>query len=219
VTKLGSALLAGVIAALVATGPARADDAVSWATSQAAELTRQGREHAAQGDTDTAVRRYLDAIKFDPTFAAAYLSLGGLQEAAGDPREAERTYSTGLDHVNGFGEGHRARARLRIRQKRVMEAVGDLEAAVGYAPADVGALRELASAYVAVGALPAALAVTRRVVWVAEEAGDAKVVGEAKVSARALALLVGGVDPVMAGGIGSGRGAVRSALSAVARRR
>jgi tetratricopeptide (TPR) repeat protein len=219
VTKLGSALLAGVIAALVATGPARADDPVSWATSQAAELTRQGREHAAQGDTDTAVRRYLDAIKFDPTFAAAYLSLGGLQEAAGDPREAERTYSTGLDHVNGFGEGHRARARLRIRQKRVMEAVGDLEAAVGYAPADVGTLRELASAYVAVGALPAALAVTRRVVWVAEEAGDAKVVGEAKLSARALALLVGGVDPVMAGGIGSGRGAVRSALSAVARRR
>ena len=217
-TKLASALIAGVIAALVAR-PSRADDAVSWATSQAAELTRQGREHAAQGDTDTAVRRYLDAIKFDPTYATAYLSLGALQEAAGDPREAERTYSTSLDHVNGFGEGHRARARLRIRQKRLAEAVGDLEAAVGYAPGDVGALRELASAYVGIGALPAALAVTRRVVWLAEEAGEGKVVGEAKVSARALSLMVGGVDPVVAGGSGSGRGAVRSALAAVARRR
>jgi tetratricopeptide (TPR) repeat protein len=219
VTKLGSALLAGVIAALVAASPARADEGPSWATSQAAELTRQGREHAAQGDTDTAVRRYLDAIKFDPTYATAYLSLGALQEAAGDPREAERTYSTGLDHVNGFGEGHRARARLRLRQKRLAEAVADLEAAVGYAPADLAALRELASAYVEIGALPAALAVTRRVVWVAEEAGDAKVAGEARVSARALSLLVGGVDPVMAGGRGSGRGAVRSALASLARRR
>ena len=218
VTKLGSALFAGVIAALVAS-PARADDAVSWATAQATELTRQGREHAAQGDTDTAARRYLDALRFDPTFATAYLSLGALQEAAGDPREAERTYSTGLDHVNGFGEGHRARARLRIRQKRGREAVGDLEAAAGYQPGDIGTLRELASAYVGIGALPAALAVTRRVVWLAEEAGDGKVAGEAKVSARALSLLVGGVDPVMAGGSGSGRGAVRSALAAVARRR
>ncbi|MEP7120719.1 MAG: tetratricopeptide repeat protein [Byssovorax sp.] len=207
-----------MIAALVARS-ACADDAVSWATSQATELTRQGREHAAQGDTDTAVRRYLDAIKFDPTYSAAYLSLGALQEAMGDPREAERTYSTGLDHVNGFGEGHRARARLRIRQKRLMEAVADLEAAAGYQPGDVGTLRELASAYVGVGALPAALAVTRRVVWIAEEAGDAKVVGEAKVSARALSLLVGGVDPVVAGGRGSGRGAVRSALAGMGRKR
>jgi tetratricopeptide (TPR) repeat protein len=198
-------------------GVARAEDGVSWATSQAAELTRQGREHAARGENETAVLRYLDAINFDPTYGSAYLSLGALQEAAGDPREAERTYSTGLDHVTGFGEAHRARARLRIRQKRVLEAVGDLEAAAGYQPGDVGTLRELGSAYVSTGALPAALAVMRRVAWVAEAAGDGKVAGEAKVSARALSLLVGAVDPVVAGG--SGRGAVRSALAGMARRR
>ena len=216
VRKLGPVLIAVMIAALLPC-PARADDAVSWATSQAAELTRQGREHAGRGDTDTAIRRYLDALSFDPTYGAAYLSLGALQEQAGDPREAEKTYSTGLDHVTGFAEAHRARARLRIRQKRVTQAIGDLEAAAGYQPGDVTTLRELASAYVSTGALPAALAVTRRVVWLAAEAGDGKVVGEAKVSARSLSLLVEGVDPVTAGG--SGRGAVRSALAAVARRR
>jgi tetratricopeptide (TPR) repeat protein len=216
VTTLRPVMLALLLAALVPC-PARADEAIGWATSQATELTRQGREHAARGESEIAMRRYLDAINFDPTYGAAYLSLGALQEAVGDPREAERTYSTGLDHVTGFAEGHRARARLRIRQKRVMEAVGDLEAAVGYQPADVGSLRELASAYVSVGALPAALMVTRRVAAVAEEAGETKVVGEAKVSARALSLLVGAVDPVVAGA--RGRGAVRNALAGLARRR
>ena len=211
-------MLAVLLAALVPC-PARADEAVSWATAQATELTRQGREHAARGESETAIRRYLDAIKFDPTYGAAYLSLGALQESVGDPREAERTYSTGLDHVTGFAEAHRARARLRIRQKRGMEAVADLEAAAGFQPGDVGTLRELARAYVGIGALPAALAVTRRVAAVAEEMGEAKIAGEAKVGARALSLLVGSVDPVVAGGSGSGRGAVRSALAGLARRR
>ena len=215
-TKLWPVALAVALSAL-APCPARADDGVSWATAQAVELTRQGHDHAGRGETETAIRRYLDAIKFDPTYGAAYLSLGALQEAAGDPREAEKTYSTGLDHVTGFGEGYRARARLRIRQQRGSEAVADLEAAVGYQAGDVGVLRELASAYVAIGALPAALGVMRRVAALAEAAGDVKGAAEAKVSARAVGLLVGSVDPVMAGG--SGRGAVRSALAGISRRR
>ncbi len=216
VTKLWPVTLVVVLSALVPC-PARADDGVSWATTQAVELTRQGHEHAGRGETETAIRRYLDAIKLDPTYGAAYLSLGALQEAAGDPREAEKTYSTGLDHVTGFGEGHRARARLRIRQQRGSEAVADLEAAVGYQAGDVGVLRELASAYVGIGALPAALGVMRRVVSASEAAGEAKNAAEAKVSARALSLLVGAVDPVAAGGVG--RGAVRSALATTMRRR
>ena len=216
VTKLAAVIFAGLLAALVPC-PARAADAVSWATSQAAEMTRQGREHAGRGETETAMRRYLDALNFDPTYGAAYLSLGALQESVGDPREAERTYSTGLDHVTGFGEAHRARARLRIRQKRVVEAIGDLEAAAGYQPGDAATLRELASAYVSTGALPAALSVTRRVAAVAEESGDEKAAAEARVSARALSLLVGAVDPVVAGG--SGRGGVRRALAGFSRKR
>ena len=214
--KLRPVMLAVLLAALLP-GVARADDAVSWATAQATELTRQGREHASRGENDIATRRYLDAIHFDPTYGAAYLGLGALQEAAGDPREAERTYATGLDHVTGFAEAHRARARLRIRQKRAAEAVADLEAATGLAPTDLAMLRELGSAYVSAGALPAALAVMRRVAAIAGAAGEAQIAGEARVSGRALSLLLGAVDPVAAGGVG--RGPVRSALAATARRR
>jgi tetratricopeptide (TPR) repeat protein len=214
--KLRPALLAGILAALLPC-PARADDAVSWATAQATELTRQAREHAGRGETDTATRRFLDAIHFDPTFGAAYLGLGALQEAAGDPREAERTYATGLDHVTGFSAAHRARARLRIRQQRWPEALADLEAAAGFAPSDLATLRELASAYVSVGALPAALAVTRRVAAIAEAAEDAVVAREAQLEARALSRLIGAADPVVAGGVG--RGVVRKALAGFARRR
>src|SRR4051794_9308471 len=65
----------------------------SWATSQAAELPRQGKEHAARGEGATATRRYLDAIGFDATYGPAYLALGALHEQAGDPREAERAYT------------------------------------------------------------------------------------------------------------------------------
>jgi tetratricopeptide (TPR) repeat protein len=220
VAKLRPVMLAAALAALSPLplpGVARADDAVSWATAQAIELTRQGREHAGRGDGDTAMRRYLDAIRFDPTYGAAYLDLGALQEAAGDPREAEKTYATGLDHVTTFAEGHRARARLRLRQKRVAEAVADLEAAASLEPADLATLRELGGAYVIAGALPAALASLRRVAAIAEASGEAQIAGEARVRARALSLLLGAVDPVAAGSVG--RGPVRSALAAAARRR
>ncbi len=214
--KLRPVMLAALLAALLP-GAARADAAVSWATAQATELTRQGREHAGRGDNDTATRRYLEAIHFDPTYGAAYLGLGALQEAAGDPREAERTYATGLDHVTGFAEAHRARARLRIRQKRAAEAVADLEAAAALEPTDLATLRELGAAYVSAAALPAALAVARRVAAIAEAAGETQIAGEARVSGRALSLLLGAVDPVAAGAVG--RGPVRSALAATARRR
>ncbi|MFS8071768.1 MAG: tetratricopeptide repeat protein [Byssovorax sp.] len=214
--KLRPVMLAALLAALLP-GVARAGDTVSWATAQATELTRQGREHAGRGDSETATRRYLDAIHFDPTYGAAYLALGALQEAKGDPREAERTYATGLDHVTGFAEAHRARARLRIRQKRAAEAVADLEAAAALEPTDLATLRELGAAYVSAGALPAALAATRRVAAIAEAAGETQIAGEARLSGRALSLLLDAVDPVAAGAVG--RGPVRSALAATARRR
>jgi hypothetical protein len=47
-----------------------------------------------------------------------------LQEAAEDPREAERTYSTGLDKVNNFAAAHPGRRGTRIRQKRVPGGCG-----------------------------------------------------------------------------------------------
>src|SRR5262249_15124865 len=70
---------------------------VSWATAQAAQRTKLGREHAAQGEVDAAVRSYLDAIGFDATYGPAYLALGDIQAARGDVAEAERAFSMGID--------------------------------------------------------------------------------------------------------------------------
>jgi hypothetical protein len=97
------------------------------------------------------------------------------------------------------------------------EALGDLEAAAALVPDDVHVLGELAAAYVAVKAWPAALAVARRMAAVAEEARDAQTENDARRQAKALASLVAEADPVTAGR--RQRGAVRSAISALASRR
>jgi tetratricopeptide (TPR) repeat protein len=191
--------------------------ALSWATSQAAELTRQGKEHLARGEVETAARRYLDALAFDATYGPAYLALGALHEGGGDPKEAERAYAMGMDHVAGFPEAHLARARLRARLHRPAEAIADLEAAALLRPEDIGILRELSLAYVAVRALPAALAVTRRIAELSDQQGDARAGAEARVTVRALTLLVGDADPVFAGA--ASRGPVRAALARYGQRR
>ena len=197
--------------------PEPAPIATSWATTQAAELTRQAREHAAHGEADVALTRYAEAARLDPTYGPAYLGLASVYEARGDVSEAERSYAVGLDHVPGFADALVSRARLRSALHRPAEAAADLEAAASLRPETVALLRELAGAYVAAGALPAALAVTRRLAALAEAQQDGRGASEARVGARALALLVGDVDPVSAGQ--RGRGAVRHALWLGARRR
>src|SRR6185369_8244760 len=162
----------------------------------ATELSRQAREHASHGDPDTAVRRYREAIGFDATYGPAYLGLGAIHEAAGDPVEAERTYALGLEHVGGFADGHLARGRLRKRLKRTGEAIADFESAAAIRPDDLGVLRELSSAYVAASALPAALATFRRVAVLAAAQRDAPAAAEARVNILALTILVGDVDPI-----------------------
>lgn len=206
------------LAAAMLCGPAlaRADNTdnangVGWATAQAAELTRQAEARAARGEVDVALARYLEAIRFDATYGPAYLGLGALHERAGDAREAERTYAMGLDHVGGFVKGYRARAALRSRHGRLDEAVIDLQAAEALQGDDVALLQELARAYVATGALPAALCVARRIVAIAIGDGDRALAEAARTQARALSLLLGDADPVRAGR--NGRGAVRRALA------
>jgi tetratricopeptide (TPR) repeat protein len=205
-------------AALISLGAARGEaEPINWATTQAAELTRQGRAHVGQGDVMTARRRYLDAIGFDPTYGPAYLALGELHESVGDPKEAERAYSMGIDHVVDFTEARLSRAHLYLRQQRRDDAIVDLEAAARQRPDDVAILRELSSAYVASSLLPAALSVTRRIVALLDANRDARAAAEARVATRALAALVADADPVTAGI--SQRGEVRRALALLAKGR
>jgi hypothetical protein len=117
----------------------------------------------------------------------------------------------GIEHVTGFAEGHRARAAIRLRERRIGEAIADLEAAAALRPGDLAALEELAGAYVAAAALPAALGVTRRIEALAAARGDGAREAEARLRARALSALIGDADPVRAGL--RGRGPVRRAIA------
>ncbi len=207
-----------IVVALLALpqGQARAEDGPSWATTQAAELVRQGTAHAARGDGASAARRLLEAISFDPTYGPAYLALAAQHEASGDVVEAERVYATGLERVAGFTEGHAARGRLRKRLGRLGDAATDFEAALALTPDDPAVLEGLYATYVALGALPAALSASRRIEALAEARGDAAAHKEARARSRALGVLIAEMDPVMAGA--RDRGLVRRAISRHARR-
>jgi len=189
----------------------------AWATTQAVELTRQGKEAEARGETDVATRRFMQAIQFDATHGPAYLALGELYERMGDPREGERAYSMGLEHVARFADGYLARSRLRMRQQRRFDAISDLLAAAELRPDDVSILQTLLAAYVSANALPAALATTRRIEALAAHQRDEALASATHVTARALARLVREVDPVTAGL--TDRGSVRRALALHADRR
>jgi tetratricopeptide (TPR) repeat protein len=211
-----SLLVVALAAAFAVSVHARADEP-SWATSQAAELTRQARAYAASGDGSAAARRYLEAIRFDPTYGPPYLGLAALHEASGDIAEAERVYATGMERVLGFAEGYAARARMRLRLRRLREAAQDMEAALALSPGDVALWKELCGLYVSQGALPAALGASRRIEALAEAEGDAAALAEARTRSKALAMLIGEVDPVTAGA--RERGPVRRAIAMQARRK
>ena len=78
-------------------------------------------------------------------------------------------------------------------------------------------LRALATRYIDGKAWPAALATVRRVGASAERSGDGSLAREAALQVRALMVVCGELDPVMAGA--GERDWVRRAVASVARRR
>jgi tetratricopeptide (TPR) repeat protein len=212
------AIFVAVLALRLVMEPASiyAQGSESWPASAAAELTRQGREHASKGDDALAMRRFADAIHLDPSYGAAYLELAAARERAGDFVEAERTYDVAIEHVPNFVAAFRARAALLRRMGEFAREMADLEhlARVTEGPET---LRALGSRYVESKAWPAALATFRRLRALAERSGDEQLIRDSTVQVRALALLCGELDPVVAGS--AERGWVRRAVASVARRR
>lgn len=181
----------------------------------AAELTRQGHEHAQRGDEEVAIRRFVEAIQLDSTYGPAYLELAAARERAGDFGEAERTYNVAIERVAGFAAAFRGRAALHGRLGQGDEQLADLEMAARLAETpDV--LRDLAQRYVEAHAWPAALAVYRRSGALAEKLGDERAMHDASVHVRALSILAGELDPVSSGA--SSPNWVRRAEASVARR-
>jgi len=200
----------------MAPSSSRAEGDGSWPTSAAAELTRQGREHAKSGDDALAMRRFADAVRLDPSYGPAYLELGAARERGGDFVEAERTYDVAIEHVPNFVAALRARAALSRRMGEFAREMADLEHLARLAEGP-DTLRALAARHVEDRAWPAALATFRRLRVLAERSGDEQLLRETTLQVRALTVLCGDLDPVVAGA--GERDWVRRALASVARRR
>jgi tetratricopeptide (TPR) repeat protein len=210
-----SALFALVFAGLFAPSGARADGA-AWGNGTAAELVRQGQEHARSGNEGLATRRFAEALQLDPTYGPAYLELAAARERAGDLFEAERTYDVAIRNVPDFVAAYRARAALLHKLGESDRELADLETAVRITDAP-DPLRDLAQRYAEDRAWPAALATWRRMLVTAEHRGDPALLHEAAVAIRALVILCGELDPVADGA--TSKNWVRRSEATVARRR
>jgi tetratricopeptide (TPR) repeat protein len=176
--------------ALAAAAPVRAQ-------SSSDELVRQARAHEAAHEDDVAARRYVDALRLDPTNGDAYLGLGALRLRTNDLREAERVYSVALEHVPSLRKALAGRARVRWKLGLHDAATNEMESYLVY-ETSTPELRELGDWYGEDGRTPAQLSVWRRILVVASDAGDATLAREARIKVRALQILVGPADPVAA---------------------
>lgn len=179
--------------------PARgADRDLPWATAQAAELTKQAERALSAGQTEQATGRLLEALRFDATHGPAYLLLGSIYERTGLSIEAERAYAMAIERVPAFVPAYRAHASLELRLGRPRDAVATLRAAGKLAPGDAALVRELMHAEIRSNLLPAALSSARRLQTLTAPT-DPRAHTEAHATARALAALLGEIDPVVAG--------------------
>jgi tetratricopeptide (TPR) repeat protein len=210
-----AAVFALVLAGSLASSQVRAEG-TAWGNGTAAELVRQGQEHARNGNEALATRRFADAIQLDPTYGLAYLELAGLRERAGDLLEAERTYDVAIRNVPDFVAAYRARAALLHKLGESDRELADLEIAVRLSDAP-DPLRDLAQRYAEDRNWPAALATWRKMLVTAERRGDAVLMHEAGVAIRALVILCGELDPVADGA--TSKNWVRRSEATVARRR
>jgi tetratricopeptide (TPR) repeat protein len=188
--RLKRAHLALAVAVLTALVGRHAD-----ATPAADELVRQARMHESAHEDDLALRRYIEAIALDPSSEEAYLGLGALRRKMGDAREAERVYDTALSHLPSLAAALLERGHARRTLGAAHEADRDLEAYIA-ATHDVAAMRELAGWYAEESRPLAQLAMWRRLLAEAELSGAVALRKEARVTVRALEILVDTADPV-----------------------
>ena len=184
--------------------------------SSVTELVREAKEHEAAHEDELAVRRYTEALVLDPTCESAYLGLGDLRYRRGDVREAERVFSVALEHAPQLRTALVGRAHARRALGAREDADADLERYL-MTEEDVAELRELAGWYADEGRTAAQLATWRRLLALAMKAAtDPPLLREARTMVKALQILMGTADPVVAPP--SSGDTVRTGIAAMAKR-
>jgi tetratricopeptide (TPR) repeat protein len=164
------------------------------ANTSSDELVRQGKLHEACDEADSALRSYTDALALDPTSGDAYLGLGSVRLRLGQAREAERVYSTALEHIPTLTAALAGRAHARRALGARDLADRDL-ADYATMTKSVASWRELAKWFGEEGRLTAELSVWRGLRDFADSHSDAALAATARVEIRALVVLAKPIDP------------------------
>jgi tetratricopeptide (TPR) repeat protein len=189
-------VLVGLVVLLVVSASAASSAQDLDRRARAAQLASLGDRFAQAGDRVSARAYFRDAITADPSFTHAYAALGELELAREAYRDAEATFRVGLVRASPT-------ARLWIGLARALdglEASADADAVLAQADAQLREDPELlafrAERAEQRGRWSLALAITRRLATRAAREGDVERATALRARARALTLLVGGLDPV-----------------------
>jgi len=106
---------------------------------------RIGTELLKAGKLDEAVAEFRKAIDADPSHAGAYNNLGIAYERMGRG-EAQAQFEKAIQFMPDFTHAHFNLARTLMRNRRVMEAIGELKRTIQIDPNHVGALNMLGMA-------------------------------------------------------------------------
>jgi tetratricopeptide (TPR) repeat protein len=210
------------IAALLLAASALIDGPIAAAPSASASLlVAQGKQKEADGDELSAIKRYSDAIAIDPVNEQAYLALGALRTKRNELTEAEGVYDVAVIRVPASRALFVARGKVRRLRGHALEARQDLRRAWllegnTATPEELEIVRELIAVAHEQREPAAELLGWRRLLAIARARGDATLTKEASVQSRALAILVGEIDPVTIGR--SSPEPARKSLASVARR-
>lgn len=210
------------IAVLLVAVAALIDRPIAAAPSgSAALLVAQGKQKESDGDELAAIKRYSDAIAIDPVNEEAYLALGALRTKRNELGEAESVYDVAVVRVPASRSLFFARGKVRRMKGHTLEARQDLRRAWllegnTSTAEELEIVRELVTVAHEAREPAAELLGWRRLLAIARARNDATLTKEASVQARALAILVGEIDPVTIGR--TSPEPARKSLASVARR-
>jgi len=101
----------------------------SFNADRADAQTNLGLLEARLGNAPAAQRAYQAAISLQPSFAPAYLNLADMFRAGGQEERAELALRDGLRANPGDAPTHQALGLALVRQRRLEEALSELELA------------------------------------------------------------------------------------------
>ncbi|WP_373537209.1 tetratricopeptide repeat protein [Microcoleus sp.] len=124
----------------------------------AASLTVVAETYYSQGDLAAAVAACRRALELQPDWAAAYVTMGNVQQATGQIEEAMRFYSEAIALNPDFAEAYANLGSMLYKQGRLVEATVNYQKAIELKPTLAAAYWNLAGAMKQQGQFDAAVA-------------------------------------------------------------